>query len=109
MENIYTKEMEQIDLYHQATQPSKDEQDFINAHLMLTEIVDTIPTMTMSYHGVPTESDIIDILGLSSLDYDIIFYGDYDGENLGVAYSIIERYYNDNDELLNAILEYYGG
>lgn len=107
MENIYTKEMEQIDLYHQATQPSKDEQEFINYHLMLTEIVETIPTMTMSYHGTPTETDFIDILGLSSNDYEIIIYGDYDGENLDVAYSIIERYYNDDSELLNAIIEYY--
>lgn len=107
MENIYTKEMEQINLYHQATQPTKDEQDFINAHLMLTELVDTIPTMTLSYHGTPTESDFIDILGLSSWDYETIYYGDYDNEYLKSAYSIIEHYYNDNDDLMNAILEYY--
>lgn len=107
MENIYTKEMEQIDLYHQATQPSKDEQEFINAHLMLTEIVDTIPTMTLAHYGTPSEQDFADILGLASSDFDIIFYGDYDGEYLKMAYAQIEHFYNDNDDLMNAIIEYY--
>lgn len=107
MENIYTKEMEQINLYHQATQPSKDEQEFINAHLMLTELVETIPTMTLAHYGTPNENDFADILGLSSWDYDIIFYGDYDGEFLRTAYAQIEHYYNDSDELMNAIIEYY--
>lgn len=111
MKNLYTRtdvqEIEQIDLYHQATQPSIEEQEFINHHLMLVEIVDTIPALALSYHGTPTESDAVDILGMSSSDFDIIFEGDYDGENLNLAYSIIERYYDDEEELLEAVLEYY--
>ncbi|QYC50909.1 hypothetical protein [Mammaliicoccus phage vB_MscM-PMS3] len=113
MTKIYTQtdiqEMDFLSQLHQAQthKPTKDEQEFINAHLMLTEIVETIPTMILSYHGTPSDSDFADILGLSSNDFDIIFYGDYDGEYLRMAYAQIEHYYNDNDDLMNAIIEYY--
>lgn len=113
MTKIYTQtdiqEMDFLDKLHQAQthKPSKDEQEFINAHLMLTEIVETIPTMTLAHYGTPTENDFADILGLSSSDYDIIFYGDYDGEYLKMAYAQIEHFYNDSDELMSAIIEYY--
>lgn len=113
MKNIYTQtDIQEMDFLNQLSnaqthKPTKDEQEFINAHLMLTEIVETIPTMTMSYHGTPSEQDFADILGLSSNDFDIIFYGDYDGEFLRTAYAQIEHFYNDDSELLNAILEYY--